>query len=339
MNLDDIEGISKVDREGMLDVIEKFPEQVGEAADMMKSFPSPDFDVENVIITGMGGSAIGGEMIASLFKKESKVPIIVNRGYELPSFAGEKTLLVAASYSGNTEETLSCFEEAVERGCKTITISSGGNLEKESEKADFYIKIPGGMQPRAALAYLLLPSMAILEKVGITGKTDVNETVKVLGKLRAVIKKDVPARDNPAKRIASGISGIPLVYGHGILAVAARRWRQQLNENAKMRAFDFSVPEANHNELMSWEGNGGDTTCIFLRDSGEGKQIRKRFDYMKEVYGKMAKVEEIYVEGEDAFSRLMYAVYMGDCVSNYCAVLRDIDPTPVGLIQELKKKL
>jgi len=339
MNLDDIDAISKVDREGMLDVIEKFPEQVEAAADMTKSFPSFDFDVENVIITGMGGSAIGGEMIASLFKKEIRIPIIVNRGYELPSFAGKDTLLIAASYSGNTEETLSCFEEAVERGCKTITISSGGKLEKESGKADFHIKIPGGMQPRAALAYLLLPSMAVLEKLGITGKIDVHETVKMLAELRAVIKKDVPVRDNPAKHIASKIEGMPLIYGHDLLAVAARRWRQQLNENAKMRAFDFSVPEANHNELMSWEGDGGDVTCIFLRDKKEDERIRKRFDYMAETYGKKATVEEIYIEDEDAFSKLMYAVYMGDYVSNYCAVLRDVDPTPVGLIQELKKKL
>lgn len=339
MNLDDIEGISKVDREGMLDVIEKFPEQVAEAADMMKSFPSFDFDARNVIISGMGGSAIGGEIIASLFKGKSRVPIVVNRGYELPLFAGKETLFIAVSYSGNTGETLSCFKEAVRRGCKTIAISSGGKLEHHSENADFYIKIPGGMQPRAALAYLLLPPMVILENLGITGKTHIREAVKTLAELRAKVKKDVPVADNAAKQIAYGISDIPLIYGHDILAVAARRWRQQLNENAKIRSFDFSVPEANHNELMSWEGTGRGIMCILLRDRKEDEHIRKRFDYMAEVYGKKATVEEIYAKGGDAFSKLMYAVYMGDYVSNYCAVLRDVDPTPVGLIQKLKEKL
>ena len=347
MDLDDIEGIERVDRGGMLDVIEKFPEQVEEAIkigkDALSEIKQGTFkNIKNVIITGMGGSAIGGEMIASLFKKESRVPIIVNRGYELPSFAGKETLLIAVSYSGNTEETLSCFKEAINNECKTISISSGGKLERMAEHADFHIKIPAGMQPRAALAYLLFPQIEILGKAGIIKKVDVSGVKKTLSAMRDRMKKDVPSAENPAKRIAMRIEGTAIIYGHGFMEAAATRWRQQLNENAKMMAFDFGVPEANHNELMAWEGieeSNGLITCIFLRHENESEQIKKRFDFMKKIYEKYADGVEIFADGGDEISRLMSVVYMGDYVSNYCALLRDIDPTPVSLIQKLKKKL
>ena len=343
MNLDDIDAISKVDKEGMLDVIEKFPEQVEESIkigkDAMSSFKL-DTGIKNVVITGMGGSAIGGEMIASLFKKKSKVPIIVNRGYALPSFAGKKTLLIAVSYSGNTEETLSCFEEGLKKKCKTISISSGGKLEKM--ESDYHIKIPAGMQPRAALAYLLFPQIEILEKAGIIEKVDLSEVKKSLTVVREMIKKDVPTANNIAKKIAMEIEGTAIIYGHGFMEAAARRWRQQLNENAKMMAFDFGVPEANHNELMAWEGirdANGEITCIFLRYEEEGKKIKKRFEFMKKVYERYAGGIEIFAEGGSKISQLMYITYIGDYVSSYCALLRDTDPTPVRLIQKLKEKL
>ena len=341
MDLDDIEGIERVDREGMLDVIEKFPEQVGEGIKLGKNASLPfDFDIDNVIISGMGGSAIGGEMIASLFKKESEVPIIVNRGYELPAFAGEKTLFIAVSYSGNTEETLSCFKEALKKKCKTIAISSGGKLEKMAENGDCHIKIPGGMQPRAALAYLLFPQIEILKKVGVIPKVDLAGVEKILSHIRERLKKDIPTAGNIAKQIAMDVYGTAIIYGHGFMEAAARRWRQQLNENAKMMAFDFGVPESNHNELMAWEGiENEEITCIFLRYEEEGSRIKKRFKFMKEVYEKYAGGVEIFAEGGDKVSQLMHVVYIGDYVSNYCAVLRNIDPTPVTLIQKLKKKL
>jgi len=185
--------------------------------------------------------------------------------------------------------------------------------------------------------------MIVLERLGIIRKSDVGNTVNSLAGLREQIKKDVPLENNPAKRIAAKINGIPLIYGHAFLAAAARRWRQQLNENAKMIAFDFSLPEANHNELMSWEemvkNERSDETCILLRHRNEDIQIRKRFDFMEEIYRKNAGLIKIFAEGKDDLSRLMYAVYLGDYISNYLAVLRNVDPTPVGLIQELKKRL
>ena len=340
MNLDDIEGMKSIDRGGMLDTIEKFPEQVDEGMKIGHNAALPfTFDAKNVVISGMGGSAIGGEIIASLLRHESHIPIIVNRGYELPAFVSRDTLFIAVSYSGNTEETLSCFREAKRKGCRIIAISSGGKLEEMVGSEEHHIKIPQGMQPRAALAYLLFPAMAVLEKLGIAGKIDMHDTVKTLAELRNRIKKGMPAGSNPAKQIAMKIDGIPLIYGHDFLSTAARRWRQQLNENAKIVAFNFSVPEANHNELMAWEGMGNRMTCILLRDRADGRQISKRFDYMKEVYQKNAAVIEIFAEGKSILSRLLYAIYLGDYVSNYYALLRDIDPTPVGLIQELKRKL
>lgn len=341
MNLDDTGGIAEIDKQGMLEAMEKFPEQIEEAVRIGANAPLHfEFNRKNVVIAGMGGSAMGGEILSSLFKYESKVPIFINRGYELPAFINEKSLFIAMSYSGNTEETISCFNQAVKRRCKIISISSGGELEKLSGKADCHIKIPSGMQPRAALAYLLFPAMAILERLGLVEKCNIRNVVKTSTKLREKIKIDVSVKNNHAKQIALKMNGITLIYGHDFLAPVAKRWHQQLNENAKTMAFDFSLPEANHNELMAWEGKEkNNVTCIFLRCKKEDVQVKKRFEFMKEIYQEKADVIEIFAEGEDNLSQLVYAIYLGDYVSNYLAVLRNIDPTPVTLIQELKKRM
>ena len=340
MDLDNINEIKKVDREGMLDVIEKFPEQIEEAIKIGKDVKiNFSFNGKNIIIAGMGGSAISGEIIASLAKDECDVPIFIVKDYFLPSFMNEETLFIAISYSGNTEETLSCFSQALEKNCPVISISSSGKLE-EMSKDCCHIKIPQNMQPRAAIAYLLFPLMGVLRRLGVIKEYDVGDVIKKAKVIRDRIKKDVRIEKNEAKQLAIKIKGIPLIYASDFLSPIAVRWRQQFNENSKMIAFDFCVPESNHNEIMAWEGMiKKDYTCIFLRHKNEKDKIRKRFDFMKEVYSKKANVIEVFAEGGSKLEQMIHILYLGDYVSTYLALFRNIDPTPVNLIQKLKKKI
>ncbi len=321
--------LEKYDKDGMLRLAEKFPEQIKEALELAKNSDFSFEEIENVVVAGMGGSAISGEILRHF----SKIPFFVVRDYHLPSFADEKTLFIAISYSGNTAETLSCYKEAKKKGCKIFSISSGGKLAKEKN----CILIPSGMQPRAAIAYLLFPLAKMLEKLGIIGKQDFADVIEVVEILRNRLKMDVD-NGNVAKHIAYEIEGFPVIYGYGVLASIAKRWRHQLNENAKMPSFNFSVPECNHNEIEAWEGKAGNFTCIFLRGI-EGEEIAKRFEFMKKVYGEKSKVIEVYAEGRSDLAKAISLLYIGDFVSIYRAILNKVNPAPVNLIMELKKEL
>ncbi|OYT59733.1 bifunctional phosphoglucose/phosphomannose isomerase [Thermoplasmatales archaeon ex4484_30] len=321
--------LKKFDKNGMLLSAEKFPEQVKEALEIVEKINFSFECVEHVIVAGMGGSAISGEILSHF----SKLPFIVVRDYFLPSFANEKTLFIAISYSGNTAETLSCYKEAKKRKCKILSISSGGKLGKERN----CILIPSGMQPRVAIAYLLFPLAVILERNDIIEEQNYDEVVETVIKLRERLcssKND----GNIAKHIAYEIEGYPLIYGYGIGASIAKRWRQQLNENAKMPAFNFALPECNHNEIEAWEGGVNNFTCIFLRGI-ENDDIKKRFDFMKKIYGEKVKVIEAYAEGRSHFAKAISLLYLGDFVSIYKAILNKVNPTPVGLIMKLKEEL
>ncbi|MFO8133628.1 MAG: bifunctional phosphoglucose/phosphomannose isomerase [Thermoplasmatota archaeon] len=340
MDLDDLEGMASLDPSGMLKEIAAFPRHIEDAVRLGEQAPALDGQPEAVLFVGMGGSAIGGILLQQLYRDTCPIPIMVHRGYRLPAWADESTLVVATSYSGNTAETLSCFKQALQRGCKTLSISSNGALEEFSGGADCHIAVPRDMQPRAALAYLMLPPLKILERYGLAALPDMEQ---VVGEVRAygdTLAPGVPLADNPAKQLAAGIQGVPLIYGHGYLGAVATRWRQQINENAKMAAADFMVPEASHNELMAWaHGQQQDATCLFLRQPDEPEGIARRYDYMAETYGRHARVEQVTARGQSRLSRLLSLVHLGDYVSVYLALRRDVDPTPVSLIEQLKRRL
>ncbi len=306
----------------MLDVVKNFPEQVEEALKMSIEFQAGE--IENIAVAGMGGSAISGDIL----KHFSTVPFFVIRDYSPPSFLDDKTLFIAISYSGNTEETLSCYKK-VKGKCKTLAITSGGKLAEMEENT---LIIPSGMQPRAAIAYLLFPLAKYLAENGFLERIDFDEMMYVLKSNREQIQKT-------AKEVAKEIEGIPLIYGYGVMGSIARRWRQQFNENAKMPAFDFSLPECNHNELEAWEGDGNKFTCIFLRSKNEGERIRARFEYMKKIYGEKAKIIEVFSVGSDKFSQAISLLHTGDLASVYMAEVRNVDAEPVNLIKGLKNYL
>ncbi len=347
-NLDDVD-YGDIDRYGMYESIHSYPEQIEEMLAFMKNFEIGEYEnLKNVIFCGMGGSAITGDIVRSALSKRVTVPIIVNRDSKVPPWVNKGTLAVCVSYSGNTRETLSALMEAHTRGAHVVCISSGGKMEEISLKYGFpYIRVKGGMQPRAALGYMLTASLSILTKTGIVTENimgEISETLKVLRDLRSNVARETPLEKNLAKKIATKILGkIPQVYASDFYLPVARRWVTQFNENSKIHAEYKEIPECNHNHVVAVEGDEEKTRIfvpIFLRDPDENKFLKGNIEYLQEIYRHQGQeLIEVYPDGKNAVSRLLYAIYLGDFVSYYLAILRDVDPTPVDTIKKLKKHL
>jgi glucose/mannose-6-phosphate isomerase len=270
--LDDLDGIKKIDSADMLGFIRNFPEQIEEAQRIAEGIEIEDFKPYQIVIAGVGGSAIGGDILASWLFKRIDIPIFVNRAYKLPTFVGENTLIFAVSYSGNTEETLSLFEGGLKKGCKIVAITSGGKLESRAKEENVkLISIPKGKPPRAAVAYLFVPIVVVLKKLGIyEPDAELSVTIENLKQLRERLVPEITTQDNPAKQIALQLHGeTPIIYGLAIFNAIARRWQTQLNENAKVLAWHGTFPEMNHNEIEGWANdyNPKRFTAILLRDN------------------------------------------------------------------------
>ncbi len=307
----------------MLSLLRKFPEQIKEGIEIGKKIEMGVDGIENIVIAGMGGSGIAGDIL----KHVAELPFFVNKSYTIPPFVSSSTLFIAISYSGNTEETITAYKKAKKRGARILIITSGGKLGGKKEA----ILIPPAMQPRAAIAYLLFPIAFFLSKHGLIKKIDFDAAIKAAEMARH--------RESMAREIADEIEGFPIIYGHGILAAIAKRWRQQFNENAKLHSFSFSLPECNHNEIEAWERDGKEFTCIFLRHSDEEDRINKRIEFMKRIYREKAKIIEIWSEGKDEFSKAVYALHIGDMASVYKAMKDGVEAEPVNLIAKLKEEL
>jgi len=348
--LDDLEAISKIDKKGMLDAIEKLPEQIKETENIVNTTQLDSlFRIDHIIINGMGASAISGDIVQALLRDKVDIPIFVTRSYDLPKWANKNTLLFSQSYSGNTEETLSTFKHACQKKCKIIGISSGGKLQEYCEKREIpHIKIPSGYQPRAATAYTLFSSIRVLKKIGLLNdfiEPEIIETIEITQEFRDKNKKTIPTEDNISKQTAKKIfNTVPQIYGWGAYTSIARRWCQQLNENSKVICRYDEVSECNHNDIIGWSMNpeiSKKFTCILFRDEAdESIYMSKRLNFMKEFYeGVASNVIEIPVKGKKRLAKMMYTMYLGDYISCYLAILRETDPTPIDAITELKNEL
>ena len=349
VNLDDTGVYAENDPEGMLIRIRELPEQCRQAyrAAMDFDLPAGYNDIDKVVVLGMGGSAIGGDLVRSLAQAEARVPVIVHRDYGLPAFVDERTLLIASSYSGNTEETLSGFEPALKTGAKLLAMTTGGRL-KELATANgvpvFTIEYKA--QPRAALGYSFIPTLGVLQKLGFIGDkaADVAETVQVLEKLSVELDEMSTEAFNPAKQLARRLKGrLPVVYGAGIAAEAAHRWKTQLNENSKAWAFYEVFPELNHNATVGYPlpaEVAGMIRVILLRSPLFNERVKLRYEVTCELLDR-AKVDYEFVDGEgtSALSQMMSLVMKGDFTSYYLAILHHIDPSPVEVISFLKDQL
>jgi glucose/mannose-6-phosphate isomerase len=345
--LDNVEKISAIDKSGMLNfsvnAAKHYREAAQNAEKITVNYPKPS----NIVVAGLGGSAIGGDLLKDWAKTQLTIPIEVSREYKLPAYANKKTLVFVTSYSGDTEETLSSFLDAIKRKCMIYCVSSGGALLKYAEKLKVpYLQVPAGMPPRAALPYMLMPLLVYMEKAGLVKgvKEELNETFSVLDKISEDNSPAKTTSENFAKNVAYNVGeSVPAVYGFGFYRSVAQRFKQQFNENSKSAAKWEYFPELNHNEIVGWQGKGEQCrwfSIIFIRDVDEPVEIESRIETTKQIMEKTGFIMfDLEVQGQSKLAKMLSTIVVGDFISVYLAVQRGVDPTPVNVINHLKDSL
>jgi glucose/mannose-6-phosphate isomerase len=342
--LDDIKKIHAVDKSNMLAVISSLPSQIDRTKSLVSRLDLPNHNPSSIVISGMGGSSVGGELIRDWLNEKMQIPILTNRTSGLPRFAGRNTLAIMVSYSGNTQETLASADHAVRRGCQIVGVTSGGKLEKLCKSKDFpCILLPPGMPPRGAIGYLFSSIAYLLQDIALVRvEEDIREARGFLEEIQHGWTANVETKENEAKRIAKLLEKrTPMIYGHTFYNAVARRWKTQINENAKTLAWNSEIPEMDHNEIEGWarDSRGKKFAAIFLRDRRENTEIRNQVKVTVEMLAKKARTHEVWAQGTTVLSRMLHNMYLGDYVSFYLAVLKGVDPMPVHAIQEVKKKV
>jgi glucose/mannose-6-phosphate isomerase len=337
----------KIDSMNMLGKIASMPSQLREGFDLAEGAwkdsvgPRPD----HVVVAGMGGSAIGGDILRLYLSDVTDIPILVCRDYRLPVFVGDGSLVVLSSYSGNTEETLSCFRDGLERRAMVRCISSGGELLDLAGKHGVpYVRIPGGYAPRAALGYSFSALLALAWSWNLCQpkREDLSESTDTLESLNRSYSS-IESDDNQAVLLAERLVDlIPVIYSDNRSDAVATRWKNQFSENSKKLAFTGLLPEMNHNDIMGWQIKDPAMRAgvIFLRMPDEHPRVSARFAFVKEVVqDKAVFCEDFSGSGSSLLSRLFSIILLGDYVSLYLALARGIDPTPIATIDNLKSWL
>ena len=344
MQLDAVSDYATVDPRNALGDIEAIAEQWRDARRVAPEPLSLD-GIDTIVVSGMGGSGIAGDVLWALALQGYPRPIIVHKSYGVPAFTGPRTLLVAFSYSGSTEETLSAFDAAGKRGARRFAVTSGGALAERCYAAGVeHAPIPpgGDRPPRHSLGYLLVPALVAL---GLDD--DLDEAIDLLAQLSQELGRHTPLADNPCKQIAARLAEglVPLSWGgHGLGSVAAYRLKCQLNENAKLPALHAELPEADHNDVVGWERPSaltGVSAMIGLRDvEGEHPRVARRFDITQRLLAdQLAVSTELRARGRSPVARAASLFVQADLVSVYAALACDRDPSPIASIDRLKGEL
>jgi glucose/mannose-6-phosphate isomerase len=347
--LDDLDAIRKLDPLGMGEDIASLPRQCREAWAAVQDLAlPPDYALaENAVIAGMGGSAIGGALLQGIIAGECPVPLVVCRDYDLPAFVDERTLVIASSYSGNTEETLSAVRQARERGARILALTAGGELSRLAKEwgAPVY-EIPFKGQPRAALGHSLIALLGIAQKLGWVAdkNADVSEAIRIMEEWGTTINPVVPESQNLAKQLAQWlVNRIPFVYGAEHLAQVAVRWQGQFNENAKNFAGHGILPELNHNTVEGFghpDGVGEPLTVFILRSDRYHPRNGLRCDITSEILRKNGIVwEEVRPRGQSRLAEALSLIHFGDWISYYLALLNGENPTKIANIGHVKQRL
>ncbi|TET26608.1 MAG: bifunctional phosphoglucose/phosphomannose isomerase [Candidatus Bathyarchaeum sp.] len=346
--LDKPERVKEVDRSDMLSDLAKTPNYCRDAIKRAKQVDVPEkVNPKNIVIVGMGGSAIGGEILHDWLRDTLPIPIEVCRDYTLPAYVNKDTLVFANSYSGNTEETLTAFLTAIHRKCTILAVTSGGQLEAFCKKLQLpHVIIPSGLQPRVAIPYMFFPLPVLMEKLGILSNTEdeLEEAIAVLEKVSKANAPDVPTDNNRAKQLATELMGtIPVIYGFRQYTSIAHRLKAQFNENSKVPSKSDIFPELNHNETVGYEAPetlNKKHSVILIRDPQEPPEIRNRIETTTNlVFNRANKVTEITAEGKGKLAKMFSVLCTGDYASVYLAVLQNKDPTPVNIIVRVKSEL
>ena len=350
MDLDDLDRFKQLDTQNMLGEIDGLPDQLQQAWDLGQTQPLPEFeDIRSIVIAGLGGSAIGADLVAAAVAPGIRVPVIVHRDYELPGFAREKqTLVICSSHSGDTEETLSSFEAALKNDCSLVAIATGGELATRADAKNIPVwKFDHNGQPRAAVGFSFGLLLALFTRLGFFAdpSKDVAEAVAAMKRSQEHLKADIPAVHNPAKRYAGQLIGRWVtVMGAGLLAPVARRWKGQLNEVAKAAAnFEF-LPEADHNALAGTL-NPPDllmprTMTLFLRAPSDHPRNRLRSDLTRQAFMlEGLNTDVIDARGESPIAHMWTLILFGDYMAYYLAMAYGVDPTPVEALVNFKEAM
>jgi glucose/mannose-6-phosphate isomerase len=340
------ETIAQVDPSGQLNDVLAVPEHLRDALWRVESAIMNEWDTPGgLVVAGMGGSAIGGDLACAALGDHASRPIFVTRAYGLPPWTTPETTVLCASYSGNTEETLACYESAAALGAQRVVVTAGGRLA-ELARADRVpvIPLPGGFQPRVAVAYMTVAALEVAALCGagprLTSEIDV--AASHTEQLVAEWGPDAP-EDSLAKQIARGLLGsAPVVAGAGLTAPIAYRWKTQVNENAKLPCFAHELPELDHNELVGWEGapDVGRFAAVFLDDCDAHPRVKARMELTKKLIADSATAcFHVETRGQTTMERVISLVLLGDLMSLYLAVLRGVDPGPVKVLEQLKSEL
>ena len=323
----------------MKTLVANFSKQLQEALDIaQQSKVSAPKKIHNVLITGLGGSGIGGTNVAELAVKIAAVPVNISKDYFIPAFVDENTLVIVCSYSGNTEETISAMQQAMDKKAQFVCITSGGKIKELAEKHHFdLILIPGGFPPRSCIGYSLVQLLHVFEAKQIA---NLRYQEEVKAAIRLLDEKEM-AIQALAKEYAAKLNNkIPVIYSLGNTEGLAVRFRQQINENSKMLCWHHVIPEMNHNELVGWAGGGNQMAVCILRTSADYERNIKRLEINKEIFAKYTDtVFEITAEGNSALVQALYLIHLTDWVSCFLAELKNIDPTEVKVIDFLKGAL
>ncbi len=349
MNLNDPESFRKLDVSDMLSQIDQLPQQLSQAWELGKSEPLPNWDeIQNILIAGMGGSAIGADLLAAYIAGMCPVPVIVHRDYDLPAWAnGPATLVITSSHSGNTEETLSVYGRARENHCRILAITTGGQLADLAERDGAALwRFNHTGQPRAAIGYSFGLLLAAFSQMGLIPdqQTELNNAVQAMITQQTHLTADVPDVQNPAKLLAGqSVNRWVAVISSGLLAPVARRWKGQISEIAKAWGQFESLPEANHNTLAGILNPASiypQMMVVFLKAPALHPRNQLRSDLTRQVFMlEGIGTVTIKASGDTPLEQLWTAVHMGDYVAYYLAMIYGADPTPVEAIEGFKKEL
>jgi glucose/mannose-6-phosphate isomerase len=347
MNLDDFTSFTKIDKQKMLGEIDALPAQLQAAWELGQSQPLPETDsIRRVVIAGMGGSAIGADLLAAYALSSCPVPVSVHRDYGLPAFAeGPETLLIASSHSGNTEETLDAFDAALEASCCILVVCTGGELEKRARANGVPVwKFTHAGQPRAAVGFSFGLLLAVFSRLGLIPdpEEELSAAIIMMKAQQENLRASVPVAKNPAKRLAGQLVGRWVnVYGSGLLAPVARRWKGQINELAKSGAGFEILPEADHNALAGIENPAallmGNTMTLFLRSASDHPRNHLRSELTRQALLVEGLNSDVYnAAGDSPLAHLWTSIHFGDYSSYYLAMIYEVDPTPIAALVNFK---
>jgi glucose/mannose-6-phosphate isomerase len=322
---------SSIDKENMKQVLLDFPEQLKEGMNSSEGIKLNN-KYKEIAILGMGGSALPGDIL-KCFMPDKVIHVI--RDYHIPKYINKDTLIFAISYSGNTQETISSYREAMKLGADIVAISSGGKIEQIAKlNKNHYIKVPSGIQPRQAFGYLFFSMLNVLKQSNIVEITEVE-----IDELYKHLKNDF--YQTKSKELALKIYGkIPLIYSSDRMFIVAEKWKISFNENSKMPSFYNVFPELNHNEMNGFINLNGDYFILLIKDEEDNPAVQKRMEIFKDLMKeKNIEIMEIVIKGQSKLAKIFSGMYMADWVSYYLALLNETDPTPVKMVEDFKARL